>query len=108
MADNRVSQFRTVSAAAPLPAVEINKVLRNTYMLLSLTLAFSAVTAVASMAMGTSHGVGLVCSIGAIAMLWLVLPRFANSAAGVGISKPAPEPFEAAKARAQAWLPKSA
>lgn len=33
------------SSAADRPAIEINKVLRNTYMLLALTVAFSAVTA---------------------------------------------------------------
>ena len=41
-------------------AIEINKVLKNTYMLLSMTLAFSAVTAGVSMAMGLSHMAALV------------------------------------------------
>lgn len=62
-----------------------NKLIRNTYLLLSMTLAFSAVMAVMSMAMNVSPGVSLVCSIGAIGMLWFVLPRFANSTAGIGL-----------------------
>ena len=37
-------------------AIEINKVLKNTYMLLSMTLAFSAVTAAISMAMNLPRG----------------------------------------------------
>ena len=41
--------------ASKSSAIEINKVLKNTYMLLSMTLAFSAVTASVSMAMGLSH-----------------------------------------------------
>ena len=45
----------SLNAASRGSAIEINKVLRNTYMLLSMTLAFSAVTASISMAMGLSH-----------------------------------------------------
>ena len=37
-------------------AISTNKVLKNTYMLLGMTLAFSAVTAGISMAMGLGHG----------------------------------------------------
>ncbi len=44
--------FQTASKSS---AIEINKVLKNTYMLLSMTLAFSAVTAGVSMAMNLSH-----------------------------------------------------
>lgn len=62
-----------------------NKVLKNTYMLLALTLLFSAVTAWVSMQIMPSRGISLVCSIAAIGILWFVLPRFANSAAGIGI-----------------------
>jgi modulator of FtsH protease len=62
-----------------------NKLIRNTYMLLSMTLAFSALMAVVSMAVGVSQGASLVCSIGAIALLWFVLPRMANSGAGIGL-----------------------
>ncbi|MEM8844513.1 MAG: Bax inhibitor-1/YccA family protein [Pseudomonadota bacterium] len=66
-------------------AVSINKVLRNTYMLLSLTLLFSALTAVISMMVSVSPGISLACSFGALALIWLVLPRTANSSAGIGV-----------------------
>ncbi|MFW2374634.1 MAG: Bax inhibitor-1/YccA family protein [Gammaproteobacteria bacterium] len=62
-----------------------NKVLKNTYALLSMTLLFSAVLAYASIAMGLGHGAALIANIGAIAMLWFVLPRTANSAAGIPV-----------------------
>lgn len=66
-------------------ALATNKVLRNTYALLSMTLLFSALTAAAAMAMGVSHGAGMLASLGGIGLLWLVLPRTANSAAGIGV-----------------------
>lgn len=62
-----------------------NKVLRNTYMLLSMTLVFSAITAFMSINMQISHGAALVANIAAIAMLWFVLPRVANSATGIPV-----------------------
>ena len=66
-------------------AVSTNKVLRNTYFLLSFTLLFSALTAGISMMLQVSHMVSLVCSFGALGLIWLVLPRTANSAAGIGV-----------------------
>ena len=66
-------------------SLEINKVLRNTYMLLSATLIFSAVTAAISMMVVTSPMVYLGSSLGALALIWLVLPRTANSGAGVAV-----------------------
>lgn len=62
-----------------------NKVLRNTYALLSMTLVFSAVMAFVSIAVGASHGMGLIASIVGIVMLWFVLPRTANSATGIPV-----------------------
>ena len=62
-----------------------NKVLRNTYMLLSMTLIFSAVMAGISMAMAVPYGVSLVTSLIALGLLWFVVPRTANSAAGIGV-----------------------
>jgi len=64
---------------------EAKKVLRNTYTLLAMTLLFSAATAGVSMAMGLSHMVGLMCSIGALLLIWFVLPKTANSSAGIGV-----------------------
>lgn len=65
--------------------VSTNKVIRSTYQLLSMTLVFSGVMAYLSIAMQTSHGMGLVATIAGIVMLWFVLPRTANSAAGIPV-----------------------
>ncbi|MGE3391773.1 MAG: Bax inhibitor-1/YccA family protein [Gammaproteobacteria bacterium] len=62
-----------------------NKLIRNTYTLLSMTLLFSAVTCAAAMALGIGRGAGLVSSLGALALLWFVLPRTAHSGAGIGV-----------------------
>jgi len=62
-----------------------NKVLKNTYLLLSMTLIFSSIAAYFGIVSGASHGGALVASIAAIAMLWFVLPRTANSAAGIPV-----------------------
>ena len=62
-----------------------NKVIRNTYILLSMTLLFSGVTAFMGVTMNVSHGMSLIASIAAIGMLWFVLPRTANSAAGIPV-----------------------
>ena len=53
------------STAARLEAsiIETNKVLRNTYMLLGMTLAFSALTAGVSMAINLPYSMGLVLSL---------------------------------------------
>ena len=66
-------------------AVSINKVLRNTYLLLSMTLIFSALTAGLSMMANVGFAVSMGCSIGALALVWLVLPRVAQSSAGIGV-----------------------
>jgi modulator of FtsH protease len=66
-------------------AVSMNKVLRNTYLLLSFTLLFSALTAGISMMLHVSHIVSIVCSFSAMGLIWLVLPRTANSSAGIGV-----------------------
>lgn len=63
--------------------IEINSVLKNTYLLLGLTLAFSALTAALAMAIGIGRGTGLIMSLAALALIWFVLPRTANSASGL-------------------------
>jgi modulator of FtsH protease len=62
---------------------ETSKVLRNTYFLLGLTLAFSTLCAAATMALGIGHGAGLIMSLVAMGLIWFVLPRTANSATGL-------------------------
>ncbi len=66
-------------------ALVTNKVLRNTYMLLSVTLIFSAMMAGLSMAIAPPYFVSLICSLGALALVWFVLPKTANSSAGLGV-----------------------
>jgi len=75
-----VTNFETLKSVSQ---TESHKVLRNTYMLLGLTLGFSAVTAGISMAMGIGQGAGLVMSLIAMALIWFVLPRTANSSNGL-------------------------
>jgi len=62
-----------------------NKVLRNTYMLLAATLLFSGFTAALSMVMNMPPMTYLISVISAMVIAMFVLPRFANSAAGIGI-----------------------
>ncbi|MDX1593840.1 MAG: Bax inhibitor-1/YccA family protein [Gammaproteobacteria bacterium] len=72
-------QTRALSAAGT------NKLIRNTYTLLAMTLVFSAAMAGLAMVVQVPPGVSLFCSLGALALLWFVLPRTANSAAGLGV-----------------------
>ena len=77
----QITNLQTASSAV----VSTNKLIRNTYMLLSLTLLFSAVTASASVMLRMPPMTYLV-SVGiAFALMWLVLPRTANSASGLGV-----------------------
>ncbi len=64
-------------------ALSTNKVLRNTYWLLSLTLLFSGAMAGISMFMAAPYGISLMCSLVALGLLWFVVPRTANSANGI-------------------------
>jgi modulator of FtsH protease len=73
------------SSISSTSTISINKVLRNTYLLLSMTLLSSALMAFVSTTVNVGHGVSLMCSFGALAMIWLVLPRTANSTAGIGV-----------------------
>ncbi|WP_299259037.1 Bax inhibitor-1/YccA family protein [uncultured Kushneria sp.] len=63
-------------------SVESHKVLRNTYMLLAMTLLFSAVTAGIAMSMGIQRMNIFVFFIGAYGLMFLV-HKTANSAAGL-------------------------
>ena len=62
-----------------------NKVIKNTYMLLSATLLFSAVTAAISVYLAVPFWVYLVSVIGSMLLGIFVLPRTANSSAGLGV-----------------------
>lgn len=78
-------QNQTAVARPQESVLATNKVLRNTYALLSMTLLFSGVMAYISVSMQIGFGAALVANIIAIAMLWFVLPRTANSGAGIGV-----------------------
>ncbi|WP_257267123.1 Bax inhibitor-1/YccA family protein [Endozoicomonas sp. ONNA2] len=62
--------------------IEINKVLRNTYMLLGMTLLFSAVTAGVAMALQISQMTALVLSLVGFGLLFVV-NKTADSAKGI-------------------------
>jgi len=60
-----------------------HKVLRNTYLLLSMTLLFSAAMAGVSMAVQAPYGLSLVASLVSMGLIWFVLPRTANTEKGI-------------------------
>lgn len=68
---------------AQASVLETNKVIRNTYMLLSLTLVFSALTAGASMALNLPHPGLIITLIGYFGLLFLTA-KFKNSSLGLG------------------------
>lgn len=71
-----------VLAGARAPALEANRVLRNTYLLLSATLLFSAAMAGVSMAMGMPYLGPIVTLVGYFGLFFLTY-RLRNSAAGI-------------------------
>ncbi|MBX9607978.1 MAG: Bax inhibitor-1/YccA family protein [Gammaproteobacteria bacterium] len=76
-----IATVRTASSAV----VSTNKLIRNTYLLLSMTLLFSALTATLSVALRMPPMTYLVSTVVALLLAWFVLPRTANSAAGLGV-----------------------
>ncbi len=66
-------------------ALASNKVIKNTYMLLSATLLFSAVTAAISIVMSMPTWTYLASIIVSIILGMFVLPRTANSMTGIGV-----------------------
>jgi modulator of FtsH protease len=80
-----MNRYESVIAQTGSPAVSSNKVLKNTYLLLSATLGFSAVMAMVSMAIGVPPIAYLVAVIAAMVLGIFVLPRTANSTSGIGV-----------------------
>jgi modulator of FtsH protease len=76
---------RYIVAGADTGAMAVNKLIRNTYTLLSITLLFSALTAAVSVFLRMPPMTYLVSVIAAFLLIWLVLPRTANSGAGLGV-----------------------
>ena len=62
-----------------------NKVLKNTYALLSATLFFSVIMALVSMAVQPPQGVGLFTMLAAMGLIYFALPRTANSSKGIWV-----------------------
>ena len=80
-----MNRYENVIAHSGGQVVSSNKVLKNTYLLLSATLGFSALMAVFSMAIGVPPIAYLVAVIAAMVLGVFVLPRTANSTSGIGV-----------------------
>ena len=79
MQEKSLSNMNTVGLESALGA---NKVLKNTYMLLGMTLLFSALTAGLSMAMGLPQGAALILMLVGFGLLFVV-NRTADSSKGL-------------------------
>ncbi|NMG14584.1 Bax inhibitor-1/YccA family protein [Aromatoleum bremense] len=76
--ENRIGTMTRSEASV----LSTNRVIRNTYMLLSLTLAFSALTAGASLALGLPHPGIIVTLVGYFGLLFLTT-KFRDSGLGI-------------------------
>lgn len=63
-----------------------NKLIRNTYTLLSMTLIFSAAMAALAVVMRAPYGISIGCSIAALILIWFVIPRYRNSTAALPLT----------------------
>ena len=70
------------ATASMTSGIEMNKVLRNTYMLLGMTLLFSAMTAATAMAMNISPMTAIILSLVGFGLLFVV-NKTADSGAGI-------------------------
>lgn len=80
-----MEQFNQALSHSQTSIAATNKVLKNTYLLLSATLAVSAISAVVSMAIGVPVWMYLVSLVVSMGLGIFVLPKTANSAAGLGV-----------------------
>ncbi|MGD8909066.1 MAG: Bax inhibitor-1/YccA family protein [Chromatiales bacterium] len=80
-----MNRLNVTAARSAESVLSTNKLIKNTYMLLSGTLIWSALMAVVSMSIAPSPMVSLGTSLGALLLLWFVLPRTANSASGLWV-----------------------
>jgi modulator of FtsH protease len=81
----KVMQLNTAVTRSTEAILQTNKLIKNTYLLLSMTLIFSGLLAFVSIAMNASPGIAFAASLIGIGLLWFVLPRTQNSAAGVPV-----------------------
>ena len=80
---NRTSPFPTdIGRGQQTSVLATNKVIRNTYMLLSVTLLFSALTAGVSMALALPHPGMIITLVGYFGLLFLT-SKLRNSAGGI-------------------------
>ncbi|GAA0344952.1 Bax inhibitor-1/YccA family protein [Bowmanella denitrificans] len=77
-----MDQRTLYSSSSQTSVLETNKVLRNTYMLLAMTLVFSALCAGVTMAVGIGPVAAIAMSIGALVLLFVVNKK-AESASGI-------------------------
>mgnify|MGYP000060949837 FL=1 len=77
-----MEQRSSYSSSGEASALQTNKVLRNTYMLLAMTLTFSAVCAGIAMSMGLGRGTAMMMSLGALVMIFF-LNKAAQSSMGI-------------------------
>lgn len=81
--DSQLRALQAQSAAGSVPAaLAANKVIRNTYLLLAMTLAFSALTAAASLALKLPHP-GLVITLAGYFGLLFLTTKFRDRALGL-------------------------
>ncbi len=78
-------QMNTAVTRSPESILQTNKVIKNTYILLSMTLLFSGVAAFLSIVLAVPSLIAMIAFFAGFGMLWLVLPRTQNSAAGVPV-----------------------
>ena len=78
-------QMNTAVTRSTEAILQTNKLIKNTYLLLSMTLIFSGLLAFLSIAMNASPGIAFAATLVGIGMLWFVLPRTQNSGAGVPV-----------------------
>jgi modulator of FtsH protease len=77
-----MNQFNQAISQSPERTLATNKVLKNTYMLLSMTLLFSAITAGTSMVLGLPHPGLVLTMVGYFGLLFLT-NKFSNSSLGI-------------------------
>ena len=78
-------QMNTAVTRSTEAILQTNKLIKNTYLLLSMTLIFSGLTAFLSIAMNAPHGIAFAATLVGIGLLWFALPRTQNSGAGVPV-----------------------
>jgi modulator of FtsH protease len=78
-------QMNSAVARPTESILQTNKLIKNTYMLLSMTLIFSGVMAFVSILMQASFGIAFAATLIGIGLLWFALPRTQNSSAGIPV-----------------------